>query len=200
VLCKEASELDVVYFPYDCVISQLSPGSEPAVEVGLVGHEGLLGSILGIGVAMCMLRTTVQHPGRALVVPGTLFSRHFLASQDLRRTVGCFLAYQGTQVARTAFCNRFHQLEERLARWLLMMAERSRTPRFTATHKFLSIMLGTRRAGVTVAASALQDRGLIRYRRGYVEVLDRAGLEQAACSCHRYSHEAYARLFPRKAR
>lgn len=195
VICEEAASLDKVYFPVDCVVSQLSPGTNPAVEVALVGHEGMLGSIVGLGMAICMLRTTIQHGGRALVVPAKVFADHFQKTPELRRLVGAYLAYQGTQMARTAYCNRFHEVEERLARWLLMMADRARSPRYRTTHEFLSIMLGTRRAGVSVAANALRLRGLLRYQRGMVEILDRTGLEKQACSCYRYSAEAYDKLF-----
>ena len=103
--------------------------------------------------------------------------------------------YQVQQTARNVYCVRHHQLANRLARWLLMAADRHQSPRFDVTHKFLAAMLGTRRAGVTVAATALQTKRLIRYRRGEVEVLDRPGLERASCSCYAYSIEAHRAAF-----
>lgn len=194
VLSEEGAALDFALFPVDCVISQLSPGSNPGVEVALVGHEAMFGTGAAFGTAS-MLKCTVQHPGRGLRIHAGDLADLFCRDDDVRVMVGKCLAFQGTQMARAAYCNRFHQIGERLARWLLMMSDRARSPRFRATHSFLAVMLGARRAGVTVAASELSIAKLIRYRRGVVEVLDRAGLERRACDCYRYAGRAYALLF-----
>lgn len=194
VLSDEGADVREALFPIDCVISQLSPGSDPAVEVALIGHEGMYGTGL-IFDTISMIRCTVQHRGRALRMPAEELQRLFGKSAEMRKLCGCCIAFQGTQMARTAYCNRFHQIGERLAKWLLMMSDRARSPRFQATHKFLAIMLGARRPGVTVAANELGTEKLIRYRRGEIEVLDRKGLERKACSCYAYANAAHRKLF-----
>lgn len=194
VLAQEGNAIEGALFPIDCVISQLSPGSDPAVEVALIGHEGMYGTGI-VFDTVSMIRCTIQHHGRAVRMPPAELRRLFGRSTVMRRLLGAAIAFQGTQMARTAYCNRFHQIGERLAKWLLMMADRARSARFDATHKFLAIMLGTRRPGVTVAAAELSALKLIRYRRGEVEIIDRKGLEKKACSCYAYANQAHAKLF-----
>ena len=122
------------------------------------------------------------------------FRRELGASPDLRKTLGNYLYARFGQLARAAGCNRFHLVEARLARCLLMTSDRAHSASFTITHGFLASMLGVRRVGVTTAASALKRMKLIRYRRGSLEILDREGLERMACGCYRAYLENYQRV------
>jgi CRP-like cAMP-binding protein len=117
-----------------------------------------------------------------------------MQSKPLRRRVSRYIDVLMTQMAASAACVRFHLIGPRLARWLLMTHDRARSDGFRVTHEFLSYMLGVRRVGVTTAALELQRRGLIEYHRGELKVLDRRGLEAAACSCYASDHDAYAQL------
>jgi CRP-like cAMP-binding protein len=115
--------------------------------------------------------------------------------KTLARLASATLYYQLQQTARNVYCMRHHEIVARLARWLLMAMDRHAQRHFTLTHKFLAGMLGTRRAGVTVAASVLQHKGVIRYRRGEMEVLDRKRLEAMSCSCYAYTQSAQRTIF-----
>ena len=121
------------------------------------------------------------------------FRRELGASPDLRKTLGNYLYARFGQLARAAGCNRFHLVEARLARWLLMTSDRAHSASFAITHGFLASMLGVRRVGVTTAASALKRMKLIRYQRGSLEILDREGLERMSCGYYRADLENYQR-------
>lgn len=181
------------YFPLDSMFSEMTPGRGDSVECSLTGHEGMVGWPLALGMPRAPLPCTVQGSGRALRMPAEDFRR--LAKEgSMLRTLACATAVLRVQLtARNVYCMRHHGIVERLARWLLMANERHRSPRFDVTHKFLAVMLGTRRAGVTLAASGLQARRLIRYRRGEMEILDRAGLQHAACDCYAFARAAQRR-------
>lgn len=182
------------WFPSTCVISQIDESDKGLLEVALVGAEGMVGMGLGLGVRVSFASGTVQAEGEALRVPEATFRKAMARSERLRRIIGAYTFVQMTQVARAASCNRFHLVSQRFARWLLMMSDRVRSRRFRMTHKFLAAMLGVRRAGITAAAADLQSRGLIRYSRGTLEILDREGLERVACQCYRHSIELYREL------
>ncbi|MBL6081033.1 Crp/Fnr family transcriptional regulator [Belnapia sp. T18] len=153
-------------------------------EVGLVGNEGMLGLPLLYGTDRSDIEGIVQHPGIALQLEAEAFAEALEWSPTLRRQVLLYAMAQYHQVARTAACNGRHHTEQRLARWLLMAHDRVGGDRFAITHELLSMMLGVRRAGVTVAAGSLQRAGLIRYERGQLEIANRTGLEAAACECY----------------
>lgn len=184
----EASEpVSHVWFPKSGVLSFIaSAGPESTgIEVGLVGREGMAGLSVFLGAPAALTRCVVQVPGEALrlgaaqfraaVAPGCALNALLL------RYTHAFLA----QVSQSVACNALHPVEKRLCRWLLMMHGRAGAECFPLTHEFLAAMLGVRRATVTVAARKLLQAGLIRYARGEVTVLDRPGLEQTACPCHR---------------
>lgn len=193
---KQEGAIPYVYFPLDSMFSELTPSSDPPVEAFLTGREGMVGFLLALGKRnVAPLHCSVQGGGKALRLKAAEFSKLVDSLPSLREQAFASVYYQLLQTSRNLYCGRHHPIGERLARWLLMGMDRHQSPVFDVTHKFLAAMLGTRRAGVTVAAAALQARKLIRYRRGEVTVLDRKGLEKAACSCYEFSLRAHAKAF-----
>jgi CRP-like cAMP-binding protein len=185
VLHEPNNPIGSVYFPetgYVSMLAYLEDGD--AAEVGLIGYEGMVGLPVLLGADSDDLEAMVQSPGTALRIDTAAF-RDALEWLPVLRTLllRYALVHQG-QVARTAACNGRHHTDQRLARWLLMAHDRSQGDEFPMTHEFLSMMLGVRRAGITVAAGQLQKAGFIRYERGCIEVTDRPGLESAACECY----------------
>jgi CRP-like cAMP-binding protein len=192
VLCENGAATRHAYFPSRGYISLVTPiDGKPILEVGMVGTEGMLGTQLVLGVAAAPLYALVQGPGMAWRVTAAAFRRELIESKTLRVSLDRYVQVTMTQLASSAACLRFHQIGPRLARWLLMTHDRAHTDSFRVTHEFLAYMLGVRRVGVTTAAGALHRSGLIDYRRGDVTVVDRPGLEAAACSCYAASRRAY---------
>jgi len=187
VLYEPGEQMRYAYFPSDCLVSLLTVvEGHRALEVGLVGREGMVGSRLALGITVSPVRALVQATGMAVRIKSARFLQEFRRSPALQRALFRFTDALMNQVTQTAACNRFHVVEARLARWLLMTRERLLSGEFHLTHEFLADMLGVRRAGVTAAASALQRQKLIRYQRGIITILDQQGLELAACSCYRH--------------
>jgi len=183
------------YFPTESFISLMVPlDRKSALEIAMVGDEGMVGLPLVSGVQVSPLRAVVQGAGSAWRISAADFVRELGDGTVLRRGLQRYVQVRMDQVAQTAACNRFHVVEQRLARWLLMTQERAHSSEFRVTHEFLACMLGVRRVGVTKAAGALQARRLIAYYRGNVEILDRAGLEAASCSCFETDLATYERL------
>lgn len=187
--------IEQVWFPIDCVVSLVAdmPDGRP-VEIATVGAEGMVGLPLVLGTEVADTRVFVQVPGQALRMPASEFTRLIgnlpgFNRLLLRYTEGLFL-----QVARSAACNQVHPIAQRAARWLLMTHDRVARDEFPLTQEFLAQMLGVRRAGVSEVASELSRAGLIRYRRGQVTVIDRAGLEQASCDCYRIIQDRFEGL------
>ncbi|MEP7261729.1 MAG: Crp/Fnr family transcriptional regulator [Usitatibacter sp.] len=185
-----------VYFPTGSSISLLaSMGGKNLLEVALAGSEGIYGVPLAFGVEVSPVRAVVQGAGTALRMGAATFQQVLVRVPALRSCVDRYIYVVMSQLIQTAGCNRFHVVEQRVARWLLMTADRAHSPTFRITHEFLAYMLGVRRVGVTEAATALQKRELISYSRGLVSILDRDGLEMASCGCYRADVEAYDRAF-----
>ncbi len=192
VLCESGAVVRHAYFPVDGFISLLTRIEEhPSLEVGMVGREGLSGATLALGVGRAQLQSLVQGPGAAWRISAAALQTELALSSTLRRNVQRYLFVLMEQMVTSAACLRFHPIGPRLARWLLMSQDRAHASHFHVTHEFLACMLGVRRVGVTVAAGGLLRQGLIAYHRGEVQVLDRAGLEAAACPCYARQHRAY---------
>ena len=185
VLHEPASRIRHAYFPTGSIISLMLPvegGSQ--LEVGLVGSEGMLGTPLILGVAASPLCALVEGAGGAWRIPAGRFAGVLARSGSLRRKLHRYLQVRMSQLTQAAACTRFHVVEERLARCLLMIQDRTQRSELHVTHELLAEKLGVRRVGVTLAANALERRQLIRCRRGEITILDRAGMETMSCSCY----------------
>ena len=185
VLYRPRETIRHVYFPSGCMVSLLAlADGHRALEVGLVGCEGMLGIPLTLGVRESPVRALVQGSGTALRMKSSLFLDELRRNPPLQRAVSRYTYDLMVQVTQTAACNRFHQVEARLARWLLMTRDRMRSNEFRLTQDMLSNMLGVLRVAVTTAAGTLQRRKLIRYTRGAIRILDDKALEAIACRCY----------------
>jgi CRP-like cAMP-binding protein len=195
VLYSPGERLCDVFFPVSGFISLIMHVDDTLVlEVGLVGSEGMVGVPLALGVDVSPMRAVVQGPGSALRLDNVQFRLELERSPSLRNQIGRYVCVRLNQLAQTTACTRFHVVEARLARWLLMTQDRARKNTFHITQELLALMLGVRRVGVTNAATSLQKRNLIHYSRGNITVVDRQGLKAASCGCYQADRNAYARL------
>ena len=185
VLYEPGDTIRDVYFPGQCLVSLLTlVEGHLALEVGLVGREGMVGFPLALGIGVSPVRALVQGAGPAMKMSAARFRAELRASPPLQNSLNRYVYDMMSQISQTAGCNRFHVVEARLARWLLMTRDRMASGQFRMTHQFLGHMLGVRRVGVTEAATALQRKKLIEYSRGNITILDDRGLERAGCSCY----------------
>lgn len=175
-----------VYFPLNCLISLLTVvDKNRSLEVGMVGNEGMAGMPLAMGINISAVSALVQGSGMAMRMTAVHFQADFKKNLPLQRAVFRYNHLLMAQISQTAACNRFHETVARLARWLLMTCDRLHIEEFLLKQEFLAHMLGVRRERVTAAAGTLQHQKLIEYSRGNLRILDRAGLEAAACTCYR---------------
>lgn len=185
-----------VYFPLNALITAVSKvANHPPLEMAMIGNEGMLGSTLALGLNSAVLDAYVRGPGSALRLSAAHFREALPGWPGLQRTINRYLYVLMAQMAQSTVCNRFHELDARLARWLLMTHDRAQSDSFFQTHKSLAELLGMRRSGVTIAAGQLQDQRYIHYTRGHITILDRPGLEAQACECYRNDKSDYDRLF-----
>lgn len=174
-----------IYFPNSGIISLLSAvGERSLLEVGIVGSEGFAGLPVFLGVKTSNNHALVQGAGAALTMKTTDFMAECKTGGALPSLLQRYTHSLLVQISQSAVCNRFHEIESRLARWLLMTADRMATENFQITQNFLSNMLGVRREAVSKSAAAFQQRQLISYRRGNISLINRAGLEKIACNCY----------------
>ena len=181
-----------VYFPTASVVSLIAGlDTRHRVEVGMAGREGMVGVQVVLGLQHDPLHTIVQGAGTALRVRAHDFRQELARTAVLRDRLLHYVAVLMTQRAHAAACLRYHEIGPRLCRWLLMSRDRAGVNEFPVTQEWLAVMLGVRRVGITVAAGALQQRGLIRYHRGHLTVIDPHGLQALACSCYATDRQTY---------
>ncbi|MBV8778399.1 MAG: Crp/Fnr family transcriptional regulator [Alphaproteobacteria bacterium] len=189
------SPLDQIYFIEDglaSVLTMMEDGSSS--EVGMVGPEGLIGVSALLGGKTSAQHIVIQLPGTAFRIPAATCKAVFDNNPRVRAVLLRFVEDLLNLSAQTAACNRLHQVEQRTARWLLMSSDRTDSQVLRLTQEFLAAMLGVRRSGISEAAAELQRSGLIRYRRGEITIVDRAGLERTACECYDLDRRRVERL------
>lgn len=185
VLYESGERIRHVYFPNDSIVSLIAEVADrSSLEVGIVGNEGLAGIPVFMGVETSQHRAIIQGEGTAMRMKASAMRKESGRAGPLHALLHLYTHSLLTQVTRSAACNRFHMVDARLARWLLMSGDRLGRDEFRLTQDFISNMLGVRREGVSKAAGALQQNGLINYSRGRIRILDRAGLEAVACDCY----------------
>jgi CRP-like cAMP-binding protein len=185
ILQEQGESIEQVYFPHDGIVSLLAVMRQgDAIETATIGYEGAIGCFAGFGPRRSHSRAVVQVRGAALRISASQFCKVAEDSEAARQVIARYGEMLLIQVQQTAACNALHAVEARLSRWLLQARDRVPGNTIRLTHEFLSQMLGVRRTTVTVVANVLQQAGLIRYHRGHIEIVDRAGLEARACECY----------------
>jgi CRP-like cAMP-binding protein len=199
VMYESGATLTHVYFPTTALVSLLyvmEDGS--SAEIAVVGNEGIVGIALFMGGGSTPSRAVVQSAGDALRLDAKVLKDEFNQNGPVLHLLLRYTQALITQMAQTAVCNRHHSLDQQLCRWLLLSLDRLRGDELVMTQELIANMLGVRREGVTEAALELQHVGLIRYARGHITVLDRAGLERRTCECYSVVKKEYDRLLPEK--
>lgn len=193
---RPAARVTCAWFPLDAVLSVGFPaaGDHRSIEVALVGPEGMVGIPLLFGGSGSELMAKVVRPGSALRIEAQRLGLQLAASAELEKCLRRYVLVSLAQLARAVLCSRYHRVEERLARLLLMMQDRSPGEALHVTQEFLAATLGVRRAGVTRAATDLQLQHLIAYHRGVLVIVDRTGLQRAACACYAADLASYSTL------
>lgn len=185
VVYEPGATLDCVYFPTSCVASLIyTTASGVSAAMGVVGKEGALGLALLMGGDAVPYRTEIQVAGRALKLKASVAREEFGRGGALQEVLLRYTQRIMTQISQTAVCNRLHSVEQRLCRWILLCIDRLQSDVLVLTQESIANMLGGRRQSVTTAAGRLQKAGLICYARGHIKILDRVGLENAACECY----------------
>ncbi len=185
ILHEPGERLDYAYFPNRGMISVVTEISDGrTLEVGIVTNKGFVGESLTAADRICPYRMICQPPVEGFQMKFGVLREILPSAPSLRRRLHRYVHFQSLRISQIAACNRFHETDQRLARWLLMSQDRVGAVLLPFTHEFLATILGTGRASVSIAAGTLQDAGLIRYRRGDVKILNRKKLEGAACECY----------------
>jgi CRP-like cAMP-binding protein len=184
-LHEPTQKIEFVYFPNRGMVSQVVVTKDGrTVEVGVVGSEGYVGAGLAAGLSRSSVREIMQIAGDGFRMMGNALERILRSTPQLQVLLNRHTGLQGMQVAQTAACNRLHDIQQRLSRWLLMTQDRVHSGVLPITHDFIATMMGTDRSTVSLAASVLQKKGTIDYVRGAVKILDRRKLEKSACECY----------------
>jgi len=187
--------IDHVYFPLTCVLSVVAEMQDGGmIEVGTVGYEGVSALPLILGATTSANHSYCQVPGEAVLISSDLFAHLMRGNPDFRRQLDRYLQAYINLLGQLAACNRLHSVYERCARWILMTHDRVRSNQVHLTQEFLGMMLGSRRSGVTIAASTLKAAGFISYAHGIITILDRPGLEEASCECYALAQNQFGLL------
>ncbi len=194
VLYEAGADITFLYFPTTGCVSMVHGTDTGAVEVGTIGYEGMVGVPVLLQATSEPTRAVVQVEGEAYHISARTFRGIVANNKDIERIFLRYAMALYNQVAQSVACNRLHSLEERCARWLLITHDRVDGDEFKLTQEFLSYMLGVHRPAVTLAAGMLQEAGYIRYSRGSITIMDRAGLEAASCVCYQATRDDYALL------
>jgi CRP-like cAMP-binding protein len=195
VVFESGGHLNYIYFPTSCIVSLVhTMETGVTAEMGLIGNEGAVGIALFMGRDTMPNRAVVQIAGNAIRMKAKTLLEEFRRGGALQELLLRYTQALITQICQTAVCNRLHSVEQRLCRWILLCHDRLKSNELCMTQEFISNMLGGRRQSVTVAAGRLQDAGLIHYSRGHIKILDRKGLEAAACECYRVDKSEFDRL------
>ena len=197
VLFESGSPITHVHFPTTSIVSLLHVMEDGAsAEIAVVGYEGLVGIALFMGGISTPSRAVVQSAGRGFRLKADVMKQEFNRAGPMMHLLLRYTQALITQKAQTAACNRHHSLDQQLCRWLLLSLDRLQGNEIVMTQELIANMLGVRREGVTEAAGNLQQAGLIRYQRGHITVLDRAGIEKRSCECYTVVKKEYDRLLP----
>jgi CRP-like cAMP-binding protein len=184
-LHEPTQNIEFVYFPNRGMVSQVVVTKDGrTVEVGVVGNEGYVGAGLAVGLSRSSVREIVQVAGDGFRMMGSALERILRSTPQLQMILSRHSGLQGMQVAQTAACNRLHDIQQRLSRWLLMTQDRVSLAVLPITHDFIATMMGTDRSTVSLAASVLQKKGIIDYARGAVKIVNRRKLQNSACECY----------------
>jgi CRP-like cAMP-binding protein len=184
-LHEPTQNIEFVYFPNRGMVSQVVVTKDGrTVEVGVVGNEGYVGAGLAVGLSRSSVREIIQIAGDGSRIMGNALQRILRSAPQLQVILNRHTGLQGMQVAQTAACNRLHDIQQRLSRWLLMTQDRVDSGVLPITHDFIATMMGTDRSTVSLAASAMQEEGIIEYVRGAVKIVNRRKLEESACECY----------------
>ncbi len=196
VIISPDEPIEFVYFPLNSLLSLVTVMEDGStVESGSIGREGMAGVPILLDTSRTPMQTLAQIPGQAVRVKAGIIKEAFDTSSALQKLLHRYIHTVIVVGSQSAACNRLHQIEARLCRWLLMSSDGVGSEEFRLTHEFLATMLGVRRSGVSETASKLQGRGLISYRRGHIQILDRKNLETGACECYGMVKAEYNRLF-----
>ncbi len=195
VLCEHNQEYRHLYFPMSGFISLVTKlsGHKP-LEMCVIGNEGMLGVTMVLGLSNVPMQAVVQGKGTAWRIDVGELQQLLRHCPQLRKILSQYLFVLMVQLSQSAACAHFHEIDQRLARWLLMSQDRAHSNEFHLTHQFLADMLGVRRSGVTVAAGLMQQHELIQYSRGKISITDRTALKRASCECYQSAIDEYQRL------
>jgi CRP-like cAMP-binding protein len=184
-LHEPTQNIKFVYFPNRGMVSQVVVTKDGrTVEVGVVGKEGYVGAGLAVGLSRSSVREVIQIAGDGFRMMGNALERILRSAPQLQVILNRHTGLQGMQIAQTAACNRLHDIQQRLSRWLLMTQDRVDSGVLPITHDFIATMMGTDRSSVSLSAALLQKKGIIEYVRGAVKIVNRRKLEKSACECY----------------